>query len=147
MMYLAVGLNDPDKSIVAKVVHFFTRSCAYHVELIFSDNASLVVVPTLVGYTDRIYDYYHWQTIPLDFISKKEEKEIRARADEFMAKKPKYDYLGAILGFFGTNRQDSSKWDCGELVAELLKNKIPEFNDLKWATPEIIWKTISEKTK
>jgi hypothetical protein len=88
---------------------------------------------------------YHWVMIPLPDITTVQEYLIRAKAKELYCKKPKYDYLGAISGFFGSSRQDKDNWYCGELVVELLSPYIPKLNTLDWATPEDIWRTLTLK--
>lgn len=147
MIQVAILINDPNKSILSRIVSFFTRSVASHVELVFSDGAAAIVTPKerVLAKREDPYDCYHWVMIPLPEITEVQEALIRKRAEELFAENPKYDYLGAISGFFGSCRQDKSKWYCGELVVELLKDYVPELNVLYWAIPEEIWFMLANK--
>ena len=119
MLQLAVLVNDPKKSWLSKLVNIFTRSHASHVELVFSDDVATIVTPSTIALAKRGFN----KTI----------------------KRFKYDYLGAISGLFGSARQNKDKWYCGEIVAELLKDYIPELGELDWATPDKVWKIVAEK--
>lgn len=144
MLHVAILINDPDKSLISTIIRQFTRSVAIHTELVFSDGVATIVTPNQVALAKRPgkYDMYHWVMIPLPDITTVQEYLIRAKAKELYCKKPKYDYLGAISGFFGSSRQDKDNWYCGELVVELLSPYIPKLNTLDWATPEDIWRTL-----
>ena len=146
MMYVAVLINDPDRSIFASLVRIFTKSIATHVELVFTDGLATIVTPSWMELTKRKdgYSSYRWVKIPLDMISTTDEFYIRKYAEEIYSKNPKYDYLGAVSGYFGSSRQDTSKWYCGELVVELLKGYIPKLQEISWATPDALWRTLSE---
>lgn len=147
MLHVAILINDPDQELVSTIIRKFTRSVAIHAELVFSDGVATIVTPKQVELAKRPgkYDKYHWVMIPLQDITPLQEYLIRARAIEIYAEKPKYDYLGAISGFFGSSRQNKNKWYCGELVVELLSPYIPELNALDWAIPEDIWRTLTLK--
>lgn len=146
MLHVAVLINDPNKSFLSTLVQLFTKSVASHVELVFSDGIATIVTPKEVALDKRPYDYdlYHWVMIPLPDITPAQEYIIRTKAREIFYSKPKYDYLGAISGFFGSSRQNKHKWYCGELVAELLGDYIPELKELKWATPEHVWRILTK---
>ena len=141
MIQVAILINDPNKSIFSRIVNVFTRSVASHVELVFSDGVATIVTPQerVLAKREEPYDLYHWVMIPLPEITEEQEKAIREKAEKLFAMHPKYDYLGAISGFFGSCRQDKSKWYCGELVVELLKDYVPELGVFYWAIPEEIW--------
>lgn len=146
MMYVAVLINDPNKSILSRIVQVFTKSVASHVELVFSDGTAAIVTPqwmTLEKRKDK-YDLYHWVMIPLPEITETMEKEIRERTIDIYKDAPRYDYLGAVSGYFRSCVQNESDWYCGELVVELLREYIPELEPLAdtWATPELVWKTL-----
>lgn len=145
MLHVAILINDPDQELVSTIIRQFTRSVAIHAELVFSDGVATIVTPKQVELAKRPgkYDMYHWVMIPLPDITPMQEYLIRARAKEIYAEKPKYDYLGAISGFFGSSRQNKNKWYCGELVVELLSPYIPELNALDWAIPEDIWRILT----
>lgn len=145
MLHVAILINDTDKSLLPMIVRKFTRSVATHVELVFSDGVATIVTPKCIELAKRSdkYDMYHWVMIPLPDITPMQESLIRARAKEIYDKKPKYDYLGAISGFFGSSRQNKNKWYCGELVVELLSPYIPELSTLDWAIPEDIWRILT----
>lgn len=147
MLHVAILINDPDKSLISTIIRQFTRSVAIHTELVFSDGVATIVTPNQVELAKRPgkYDMYHWVMIPLPDITTVQEYLIRTKAKELYCKKPKYDYLGAISGFFGSSRQDKDNWYCGELVVELLSPYIPKLNTLDWATPEDIWRTLTLK--
>lgn len=147
MLHVAILINDPDKSLISTIIRQFTRSVAIHTELVFSDGVATIVTPNQVELAKRPgkYDMYHWVMIPLPDITTVQEYLIHAKAKELYCKKPKYDYLGAISGFFGSSRQDKDNWYCGELVVELLSPYIPKLNTLDWATPEDIWRTLTLK--
>lgn len=144
MLHVAILINDPNKSIFSSIVQVFTKSVASHVELVFSDGVATIVTPQQVELAkrDTKYDKYHWVMIPLPEITSAQEAAIRKRAEELFAEHPKYDYLGAISGFFGSSRQNKSKWYCGEMVVELLKDYILELGILYWAVPEDIWRIL-----
>lgn len=146
MLHVAILINEPSKSILSAAVQLFTRSVASHVEIVFTDGAATIVTPKCMLLTHRQepYDLYHWVMIPLPDISAFQESLIRSRAREILFSRPKYDYLGAISGFFGSSRQNKNKWYCGELVAELLGDYIPELKELKWATPEKVWRVLTK---
>lgn len=145
MLHVAILINDLDKSLLSTIVRKFTRSIATHVELVFSDGTATIVTPKWIELAKRPdkYDMYHWVMIPLPDITPMQESLIRARAKEIYDKNPKYDYLGAISGFFGSSRQNKNKWYCGELVVELLSPYIPELNKLDWAIPKDIWRILT----
>lgn len=147
MLHVAILINDPDKSLISTIIRRFTRSVAIHAELVFSDGVATIVTPRQVELTKRPnkYDMYHWVMIPLPDITPMQEYLIRAKAEEIYCKNPKYDYLGAISGFFGSSRQNKNKWYCGELVVELLSPYIPKLNTLSWAIPEDIWRALTIK--
>lgn len=146
MLQLAVLVNDPKKSWLSKLVNIFTRSHASHVELVFSDGVATIVTPSTIALAKRAsgYDKYHWVLVPLPHIYEAQEYIIRYNANLLYAKRFKYDYLGAISGLFGSARQNKDKWYCGEIVAELLKDYIPELGELDWATPDKVWKIVAE---
>ena len=146
MLHVAILINEPNKSLLSAIVQIFTRSVASHVELVFSDGLATIVTPKCMALVQRpnTYDLYHWVMIPLPDISAFQESLIRSRARTILYNKPKYDYLGAIAGFFGSSRQNKNKWYCGELVAELLGEYIPELKELKWATPEKVWRILTK---
>jgi hypothetical protein len=147
MLQVAILINDPHKSILSRIVNLFTRSTASHVEIVFSDGMATIVTPSerVLAKRDEPYDLYHWVMIPLPEITYLQESLIRKKAEEIFASHPKYDYLGAISGFFGSSRQDKSRWYCGELVVELLRDYVPELAALNWAIPEDIWFMLADK--
>lgn len=143
MMYLAVAINEPDNKLSAAFINIFTLSKAHHVEIVFSDRWTLSARPGFVGLMQRQYNYYDWLMIPLPMITEERERVIRDWAKALSDSCPKYDYLGACSGFFGSKRNDPTKWFCGELCAKALEEDIPELETLKWATPEHVWKLVS----
>ena len=144
MMYLAVNINDYQHNVSSFIVNLFTWSKAYHVEPVFSDGYAFRASPKQMGYLKEKYNYYEWLLIPCDFINEEEEATIRKWFDELAKSNPKYDFLGAISGVFGSSREDPSKWYCGELCVKAFGDKIPELKELSWATPEKVWKLVSE---
>lgn len=145
MLKLAVALNDPNKSIVSRVIHACTKSAAYHCELLFSDGKSLIVTPKYLGIGLKSYNFYNWALVPIPGIDEETEIDIREKCESILAKKPKYDYLGAISGFFGSKKEKSDKWFCSELIAYLLKPYIPTLDTDKWMTPDRLWKLLSDR--
>ena len=148
MIHLAVRLNG--SGLIGDIVNIFTKSKSSHVGLVFTDGTSLEVTPEFIGLRDDVtYDFYNWALIPCPFLSYQDEQKIKAELDEILAQHPKYDYLGAISGVFGSYRQDDSKWYCSELVARLLEDYMSEFqsdrNKRKWITPETVWKVVADK--
>ena len=145
MLRLAVALNDPNKSLVSRIIHACTKSAAYHCELVFTDGRSLIVTPRYIGMGIRSYNFYNWTLVPIPGVDNVAEADIRQKCEDILATKPKYDWLGATSGFFGSKKEDSSKWFCSELIAYLLKPYIPTLNTNKWMTPDRLWKLISER--
>ena len=143
MMFLAVAINEPDNKLIASLINIFTCSKAHHVEVVFSDGWTLSSRPGFVGLMQRQYNYYDWLMIPLDTINSEREKVIRKWAEDLTLLEPKYDYLGAFSGLFGSARDNPEKWFCGELCAKALEEDIPELKALDWATPEKIWKLMN----
>ena len=143
MMRLAVAINDPEHKLSSALISLFTRSHAYHVEPVFSDGATFCCSPKFMGKTNRKYDHYHWILIPCPFVDEDSEKEFRVWCEELNVRNVKYDWLGAISGLFGSSREDSSKWFCGELCVKAFGKYIPELEKLKWATPEKVWKIVA----
>lgn len=105
MLWLAVALNDPDKSLVSRIIHACTKSAAYHCELIFTDGKSLIVTPRYIGTGIKSYNFYNWTLVPIPGIDNVAEADIRQKCEDILAAKPKYDWLGAISGFFGSKKK------------------------------------------
>ena len=63
--------------------------------------------------------------------------------EELNVRNIKYDWLGALSGLFGSSREDSDKWFCGELCVRAFGKFIPELERLKWATPEDVWRIVA----
>lgn len=143
MMYLASALNTRDKSLIPNIVSFFTRSGIYHSELVFSDNQSFSVTPKYIGYLERHHNWYEWTLTPLPMISGEAEYKIRDEVNAILATKPKYDYLGALFGFFAHNLQDKNRWYCSELCRHVLKDYIPGLRKYKWLGPDDLLKEVS----
>lgn len=147
MMHVAVLINDPTKSWMSRVVQIFTKSVSSHVELVFSDGVAAIVTPSWMALDKRKepYDLYHWVMVPLPFITDEMETSIRASTEAIFENEPEYDYLGAVSGYFGSTKQNSSQWYCSELIVDLLRDYVPEFDEVSWATPDFIWKTLVDK--
>jgi hypothetical protein len=144
MMYLAVNINDYQHNVTSVIVNLFTWSKAYHVEPVFSDGYAFRASPKYMGYIKEKYNYYEWLMIPCSFITEVEEAIIRKEFDELADRNPKYDYLGAISGVFGSSRQNPNKWYCGELCVKAFGEHIPALKELSWATPEKVWELVAE---
>lgn len=147
MMYLAVNINDENHNVTSLIVNIFTKSKSYHVEPVFSDGYAYRASPKQVGYVKEEYNYYEWTLIPLPFIDEVNEAIIRKWFDDLDETHPKYDFLGAISGVFGSSREDPDKWYCGELCVKAFGKYVPELNELTWATPEKVWKYVSDHVK
>ena len=143
MMYLAIAVNDPNHAISSAIVNICTKAKAYHVEPVFSDGSAFCCSPKCMGMITRHYDSYHWVKIPCPFITIQQEKEIRKFCDDLDSKKPKYDWLGAISGFFGSKKENRRRWYCGELCVKIFTGIIPDIEKIKWATPDKIWKHVA----
>ena len=145
MLKLAVALNDPNKSIVSRIVHACTKSASYHCELVFSDGMAAIVDPSNIVLSSRTYTYYNWTLVPIPGIDEQQEVAIRQAYLDILKQDPKYDWLGAIAGFFGSKKEDPKKWFCSELVAYLLAPYVPECDVDKWMTPDRLWKILSDR--
>ena len=153
MLHLAVAINDKDRNLIPVIVSLFTLSKAYHTELVFTDNTVLICDPSGIRFGTRVYDRYHWVLVPLPWITKTQEKEIRAHCEEIVAGKPKYDWLGAIFGGLASCFDNPRKWFCSELCRYVLKDFTASLADEStilckfrktWWTPELLWRTLSE---
>lgn len=148
MMHLAVAINHRDSSLIPKLVSIFTRSSAYHVELVFSDDVSLVVDPKGLRFENRrhVYrnNYYNWVMIPLEFIKPVDEFTIRDEAVRLVKQNPKYDFLGACFGWLGSRWNNENRWYCSEIAAYLLRPYIPYLGQMMWVTPEDLWYYVTE---
>lgn len=149
MMKIAIKVNSEPHDWVASLISIFTRSRAFHVEPVFSDGVSFVVTPKFIGLRSRMHDYdkYHWVLLDCPWMTEEEENKQRSWAESIVLSNAKYDYLGAISGCFGSDREDPSKWYCGEVCAKIFGDTVPEFKKLKWATPDKVWRLITEKIK
>ena len=147
MMHLAVNINDEQHNVTSVIINIFTKSKAYHVEPVFSDGYAYRASSKRMGFVKEDYNYYEWLLIPLPFVSEVEESIIRKWFEDLNETQPEYDYLGAISGVFGSDREDPTKWYCGELCVKAFGRHIPELTQLKWATPEKVWKYTSDHVK
>lgn len=145
MMKLAIEVNAYSGDWLANLVSLFTRSRAFHVEPVFSDGVAFVATPSFTGLSSHAYDKYHWVLIDCPWIDAEEEKKQRVWAESVVLKDIKYDYLGAISGFFGSDREDPNKWYCGEVCAKIFGDTVPELKELKWAIPDKVWEIIAKK--
>ncbi len=148
MMKLAVEVNARRGNLIANIIRICTRAKAFHVEPVFSDGTAFVATPSFVGLTSHTNDYdgYHWVLIDCPWMTDAEEQKQRTWAEGINIHNLKYDYLGAISGFFGAHKENSEKWYCGEICAHVFGDAIPELKKLKWCTPDKIWKIIAERT-
>lgn len=153
MLHLAVAINDKDRDLIPIFVSIFTLSKSYHTELVFTDGTALICDPTGVRFGTRTYDRYHWVIIPLPWITRSQEREIRAHAEEIVLSKPKYDWLGAIFGGLTSWFDNPHKWFCSELCCYVLRDFTPALQEDAesihrygkiWWTPELLWRTLSE---
>lgn len=149
MMKLAIEINPSEMKLLSNLVSIFSRGRAFHVEPVFSDGTAFIATPDFVGLKNRFssYDKYHWILIDCPWISKEEEQQHREWAEDICSKEVKYDFLGAVSGFFGSKREDPSKLYCGEICAKVFGNDIPELNNITWGTPDAVWRLVAEKAK
>jgi len=141
MMYLAFYGNNYG-SIYGKFVRWWTSPLSYklngkwkytysHVEIVFSDGMmfSASSYENKVRFKKHSFTGTAWDRLKLN-ISKQDEDTIRARCEQRVLKKEKYDYLG-LLGFVFKNiHEDKTKSFCSEVCTKELQLYIPEFRNL-----------------
>lgn len=147
MMYLAFAIHDRDNELIPKLISLFTKAKAYHCELRFSDGVAISSTYKRDVYFKKVdYDHWRWVCLPLPWINNESlEAEVRTKAQEIVDSGAKYDLLGALLGKFSQKFNKENDYFCSELCAELIHSYIPGFNNIRWYSPEDLWKEIATR--
>lgn len=112
------------KSLIGKLIGFYTRSNYCHVGVLFSDNKIIDCHP---GRGVKIRDFTEEDSKICEIYNISSQLKINEEKSRFFAEKQigkKYDWAG-IIGFITKqtveDRISSQKWICSELLFEIFK--------------------------